>query len=74
MTLVLSNKAKTDIGKKLREVREKKRLTQLEVAEKAGISASYYARLERGVEKPSLAFIEVITKALKIKSSDILPF
>lgn len=74
MTLVLSDKSKEEIGKKLRQIRERKNLTQLEVAQKAGISPSYYARIERAVEKPSLAFIEVVTKSLKIKASEILPF
>lgn len=74
MTLSLSNKTINEIGKRIREIREKKGLTQLQMAEKTGISPSYYARIERGVEKPSLAFIEIVTKSLKIQSSEILPF
>lgn len=34
----------------------------------------YYARIERGEENPSLEIIKGLTTALKIKSSDILPF
>ena len=33
------------IGRKLRETREKQRLTQVEVAEKADISTNHYAQI-----------------------------
>ena len=36
------------IGKKLKEAREKKGLTQAQVAEKVGVHVNYFARIERG--------------------------
>ncbi len=74
MTLNVNDKTQQEIGRKLREVRERKSLLQEEVAKTAGISSSYYARIERGEENPSTTVLENICKALKIKSSDILPF
>lgn len=74
MTLSVNAKTQQEIGRKLREAREQKNLLQEEVAKAAGISSSYYARIERGEENPSTTVLENICKALKIKSSDILPF
>jgi transcriptional regulator with XRE-family HTH domain len=65
---------KEDIGKKVKAVRESKKLTQAEVAEKAGVSVNYYARLERGEVNPSSEIIGKIAKAFGVKSSSILPF
>lgn len=62
------------IGENLKEIREQKDLTQENVAEEATITASYYARIERGEEEPRLAVLKAIFKALKVKSSDIFPF
>lgn len=62
------------VGRKLREVREKQRLTQVEVAEKADISTNHYAQIERGEANASLETLESILKALNTKSSKILPF
>lgn len=73
-TLKLDTSTRQEIGKRLREARESNHLTQADVATKARITTSYYARVERGEEQPSLAAIKELIKALKIKSSDILPF
>lgn len=62
------------IGRKLREVREKQHLTQVEVAEKADISTNHYAQIERGEANPSIETFESIINALNTKSSKILPF
>jgi transcriptional regulator with XRE-family HTH domain len=62
------------LGKNIKKARQKAKMTQTEVAEKAGIHANYYARIERGEHNPSVDILEAIAKALKVKSSDILPF
>lgn len=49
-------------------------MTQADVATKANITINYYARIERGEENPSLEIIKGLTIALKVKSSDMLPF
>lgn len=61
-------------GKNLKEIREKRDMTQAEVATKASITINYYARIERGEENPSLEVIKGLCIALKINSSSILPF
>jgi transcriptional regulator with XRE-family HTH domain len=60
------------LGDKVRKAREKARLTQAEVAEKAGINSSYYAQIERGEVNLSVDKLQSIAKVLKIKSLDIV--
>ncbi len=50
--------------KKLRAVRG---MTQEALAEKAGISRTYIARLELGQQDPTLGTLEKLAKALKVK-------
>ena len=73
---MLYNKSKMNkvIGKNLQQARQRKGLTQAEVAKRASTNTNYYAKLERGESVPSLKMLEKIVKALDIKSSDVLPF
>lgn len=74
MNVSLNQKSHQKSGQKLREIREKRNLSQEEVANLSGISVTYYAGIERGEENPTMAVLEQICKALHIKSSQILPF
>lgn len=58
---------------KIKKIREQKGLTQEEVAKKAGISANYYAKIERGIINTSIEKANKIAKALGVKVSDIFP-
>tara|TARA_Y100000310_G_C20102647_1_gene543459 strand:- start:158 stop:370 length:213 start_codon:yes stop_codon:yes gene_type:complete len=62
------------LGKNLKKARLKAGLTQEAVAKKAGIHPNYYARIERGEANPSQEKLFGITRALKVKSSKILPY
>ena len=62
------------IGEKLQKLRQDKGFTQAEVSKRAGTNTNYYAKLERGEAIPSLKMLEKVTKALDVKSSDVLPF
>lgn len=62
------------IAVKLRSARKERAMTQDDVAAKAGLSTNYYARIERAEVSPSVETLEKLVKALKIKSSEILPF
>lgn len=68
------DKTSKEVAANMKKIRLHKGLTQLEVAKKAGINSNYYAKIERGKLKPSVAKFEKIVKALEVKSSDILPF
>jgi transcriptional regulator with XRE-family HTH domain len=63
-----------NIAINLKSIRNGHHLTQAELAKKATISTNYYARIERGDTSISVAVLEKLTKALKVRSSDILPF
>ena len=65
-------KIRKELGEKLRAVREKAKLTQAEVASKAGVHVNYYARIERGEENPSFEKLQSLMKALGLKSLDLL--
>lgn len=62
------NSSKKDIYKLFKEAREKKGLTQAEVAKKAGLkNTNYYAVIERGEVNTSYENIEKISDVLGIK-------
>ena len=73
MTLEVNVKTQKQIGNNLRKVREEKHLSQEDVASVAKISVTYYAGIERGEENPTITVIESLCKALKVKTSKILP-
>lgn len=74
MVYTTSMSPKPKIGNKLKFLRKQHKLTQVELAKKAGISANYYARIERDEENPSIEVLQALAKALKVASSDILDF
>lgn len=59
--------SQNQLAKILKTARTKAKLTQVEVAEKAGIHPNYYARVERGEVNPTVDIVDSIAKALKIK-------
>ena len=70
----MSAKTSQYIGAQRKKFRTHKGMTQAALAEAAGTNINYYAKLERGVAIPSLAMLEKLVRALKVHSSDILPF
>lgn len=65
---------KSEFGKKLRKLREERKLTQEDLAGLAGLHFTYIGQIERGLRNPSLINIEKLARALKVNSSDLLPF
>jgi len=62
-----------EIGRRMLSVRKVLHLTQAHVAEAAGIDASFYGQIERGVNTPSLETFVAIAGALKSDPADLLP-
>lgn len=63
--------ARIKLGNQLRAAREKRGLTQAEVATKAKLNANYYAVVERGEGNLSFDKLQRILKVLGIKQLDI---
>jgi transcriptional regulator with XRE-family HTH domain len=60
------------IGEKLKEVRTRRLLTQDELAEKAGVSQSTIANIERDNAEPQFRTIRKLAKALDIDPTELL--
>jgi transcriptional regulator with XRE-family HTH domain len=58
-------------GKKVREERKKLGYSQEVLAEKAGVHRTYIGMIERGEKNITLANIQKVSKALKIKISEL---
>lgn len=54
-------------GRRLRELRTKRRLTQGELGEKSGLTVAYISQLEHGYKVPSLTSILRLADALGCK-------
>jgi len=62
------------IGEKIKIARRKQEISQEKLAEFIGIHRTYMGRIERGISNPPIYTIYRVIKALKTKSSEILPF
>jgi transcriptional regulator with XRE-family HTH domain len=60
-----------DVGERLREIRHTRRLTLLEVAEKAGVSESFLSQVERGRSNASIASLQRIAGVLGYGIGDL---
>ena len=59
-------------GKNIKKIREKAKLTQAEVAKKAGIKTNYFAVIERGEVATNPDNLLKISKALGVDISEIM--
>jgi len=59
-------------GKKLREVRLKRKLSQGDIARILGVHRSYISGLERGRRNPSLLTVQKVAKALNVNPKDLI--
>lgn len=59
-------------GKKLKEIRLKKDLSQGDVAKILGVHRTYISGLERGVRNPSLLTVQKVAKALGVRSKELI--
>ena len=57
---------------RLKALRERRGLTQEQLAEKSGVGRSHLARLETGKQDPTLSTLEKLAKALKVDVAKLL--
>ena len=60
------------IGQRIKQIREAKCLTQEQLAEKVGLSASHISVIERGIKPPRLETLVEILNVFKVDSNSIL--
>lgn len=69
MTIAYMNKEKTNLkilGKRIRELRKSKNLTQFELAEKIGLSTNFIGMVERGERNTTVDKIFKLAEAFNI--------
>ncbi|MDP9358350.1 MAG: helix-turn-helix domain-containing protein [Chloroflexota bacterium] len=57
---------------KLREWRERRLLTQRELAEKVGMSVGQINRIERGIHEPRFSTIRKLAEALEVEPDELV--
>ena len=63
---------KENIGRRIKEARAKRGLTQEQLAERTDITIVYLSELERGVKLPSLTVFVNIAEALHVSTDPLL--
>ena len=61
-----------NIGKRLRDLREAKGLSQGDIERRSGLLRSYISRVEGGYTAPSISTLEKFAKALEIEPYQLL--
>ena len=70
----MNTKVLKNFGNNLKRYRIANGLTQEELAEKVNVHQTYIGKLELGMINPSLMRMFIITRALKIKLSNLTDF
>ncbi|HSS32052.1 MAG TPA: helix-turn-helix transcriptional regulator [Solirubrobacterales bacterium] len=65
------SKAHAALGRAIKEIREQKELTQVQVAQRMDAPSTFISDLERGVRNPSWSTLLGLAKALGVKPSEI---
>ena len=60
------------MGKVLKQARVRRKLTQVELAEKMGVHKITISRLERGDRQPSMRMLQRLAKALGVPVTTLL--
>lgn len=62
------------LGRRIRDLRKKRGLTQEQLAEAASVDVKYLGNIERGRENPTIGILEKLAKTLSVKLHQILDF
>ncbi|MDK0862840.1 helix-turn-helix transcriptional regulator [Clostridium perfringens] len=55
------------VGENLRRIREEKKLSRRELAEKSGLSQSYIVQIEKGTKNPTLEVLKSLANSLNVR-------
>ncbi len=59
-------------GKKIKELRVKRGMSQVDLAKKVGVHSTYISQIERGVQNVSLKGVERLAKIFSVASDTLL--
>lgn len=62
------------VGKRIKEIRVEKKITQQELADLCGIEPSNMSRLEAGRANATLSTIEIVSKNLGVEPFELFKF
>lgn len=62
------------LGDAIRKIRESKKMTQEDLAEKASSNVSYLAKIENGYVNTSVRYLVKIAHGLKVQVKDLFDF
>ena len=65
---------KSSFAQRVKILRKKQNLTQVELAQLCGISISFLSNIERGINTPSFNVLESLAKALKVQVKVLFDF
>jgi len=68
------NSYKQKFGKRLQELRKRRAMTQLILAETVGVDAKYISRIESGISSPSFDMITKLADGLKVSPDALFCF
>lgn len=64
---------KTLLGNKIKKIRQKKKMSQEELAFESSLHRTYISDIERGSRNVAIKNIEKIAKALKVSLKELMP-
>lgn len=64
--LAAHQRARVEVGGRIRVIRERLAWTQDEAAERSGLHTKYFSRLERGAANPTLATLAAVAHAFDV--------
>ncbi|MFI3300166.1 MAG: helix-turn-helix transcriptional regulator [Candidatus Gastranaerophilales bacterium] len=70
----INNNLEKNLGKKLRFIRNSKKLSQMQLAEVADLNFGYIGQIERGKANITIDAIKKIADALEIEAKELFDF
>jgi len=68
----VSTDIRVRLGNRVRDLRQKRGLTQVELAEMLGVDRSYLSEIETGKKDPSLRVLKTIADGFKLSLAQLL--
>lgn len=68
------NTLEMQFGKRLKELRQAKSLTQEGLAEKVGVTCQAISNIERGLTGPSFGTLAALARVLGVRTKDLFDF